>query len=152
MSLTRKEGRDFSYDKILSDWNFRLPSLGFKCILVGLMVCNFGHQFFFTDIKQFLLAHGYVKFHTLQCRNNKLLSNHRLWCNIYTLWGSSSSVCDGEHFVLKIHKLLFDFVSWQNVVITIVSMKQYISIMFERCQFISLWKLMICVHIRFVNY
>jgi hypothetical protein len=24
------------------------------------MVCNFGHQFFFTDIKQFLLAHGYV--------------------------------------------------------------------------------------------
>jgi hypothetical protein len=21
---------------------------------------NFGHQFFFTDIKQFLLAHGYV--------------------------------------------------------------------------------------------
>jgi hypothetical protein len=25
------------YDKILSDWNFRLPSLGFKCILVGLM-------------------------------------------------------------------------------------------------------------------
>ena len=55
------------YDKILSDWNFRLPSLGFKCILVGLInmidgtfVCNFGHQFFFTDIKQFLLAHGYV--------------------------------------------------------------------------------------------
>jgi hypothetical protein len=25
------------YDKILSDWNFRLRSLGFKCILVGLM-------------------------------------------------------------------------------------------------------------------
>jgi hypothetical protein len=52
------------------------------------------------------------KFHTLQCKNNKLLlSNHQLlWCNIYTLWGSSSSVCDGEHFVLKIHKLLFDFV------------------------------------------
>ena len=24
------------YDKILSDWNFRLPSLGFKCIQVGL--------------------------------------------------------------------------------------------------------------------
>ena len=24
------------------------------------MVCNFGHQFFFTDIQQFLLAHGYV--------------------------------------------------------------------------------------------
>ena len=24
------------YDKILSDWNFRLPSLGFKCILVVL--------------------------------------------------------------------------------------------------------------------
>ena len=47
------------------------------------------------------------KFHTLQCKNNKLLlSNHHLlclWHNIYTLWGSSSSVCDGEHFVLKIH-------------------------------------------------
>ena len=52
------------------------------------------------------------KFHTLQCKNNKLLlsNHHLLWCNIYTLWGSSSSVCDGEHFVLKIHKLLFDFV------------------------------------------
>jgi hypothetical protein len=25
------------------------------------------------------------------------------------LWGSSSSVCDGEHFVLKIHKLLLLF-------------------------------------------
>ena len=51
------------------------------------------------------------KFHTLQCKNNKLLSNHHLlWRNIYTLWGSSSSVCDGEHFVLKIHKLLFDLV------------------------------------------
>jgi hypothetical protein len=24
------------------------------------MVCNFGYQFFFTDIKQFLLAHDYV--------------------------------------------------------------------------------------------
>ena len=24
------------------------------------MVCDFGHQFFFTDIKQLLLAHGYV--------------------------------------------------------------------------------------------
>ena len=24
------------------------------------MVCDFGHQFYFTDIKQFLLAHGYV--------------------------------------------------------------------------------------------
>jgi hypothetical protein len=24
------------------------------------MVCDFGHQYFFTDIKQFLLAHGYV--------------------------------------------------------------------------------------------
>ena len=52
------------------------------------------------------------KFHTLQCKNNKLLlsNHHLLWCNIYTLWGSSSSVCDDEHFVLKIHKLLFDFV------------------------------------------
>jgi hypothetical protein len=52
------------------------------------------------------------KFHTLQCKNNKLLlsNHHLLWCNIYTLWGSSSSVCDGEHFVLKIHKLLFDLV------------------------------------------
>jgi hypothetical protein len=46
------------YDKILSDWNFRLPSLGFKCIQVGLNEHDFGHQFFFTDIKQFLLAHG----------------------------------------------------------------------------------------------
>jgi hypothetical protein len=45
--------------------------------------------------------------------NNKLLllNHHLLWCNIYTLLGSSSSVCDDEHFVLKIHKLLlFDFV------------------------------------------
>jgi hypothetical protein len=46
------------------DWNFRLPSLGFKCILVGLMNMIDGMQFwtpiFFTDIKQFLLAHGYV--------------------------------------------------------------------------------------------
>jgi hypothetical protein len=55
------------------------------------------------------------KFHTLLCMNNNLLlsSHHLLWRNIYTLWGSSSSVCarDGEHFVLKIHKLLlFDFV------------------------------------------
>ena len=53
------------------------------------------------------------KFHTLQCMNNKLLlSNHHfLWPNIHTLRGSSSSVCDGEHFVLKIHKLLlFDFI------------------------------------------
>jgi hypothetical protein len=24
------------------------------------MVCDFGHQFIFTDIKQFLFAHGYV--------------------------------------------------------------------------------------------
>jgi hypothetical protein len=24
------------------------------------MVCNFGHQLFYTDIKQFWLAHGYV--------------------------------------------------------------------------------------------
>jgi hypothetical protein len=32
------------------------------------------------------------------------------------------------------------------------AMNQYISIMFERCQFKSLWKLMIFVHIRFVNY
>jgi hypothetical protein len=48
------------------------------------------------------------KFHTLQCKNNKLLlsNHHLLWRNIYTLWGSSSSVCDCEHFVLKIHKLL----------------------------------------------
>jgi hypothetical protein len=53
------------------------------------------------------------KFHTLQCKNNKLLlsNHHLLCCNIYTLWGSSSSVCDGEHFVLKIHKLLlFDLI------------------------------------------
>ena len=35
--------------------------------------------------------------------------HHLLWCNIHTLWGSSSSVCDGEHFVLKIHKLLLLF-------------------------------------------
>ena len=52
------------YDKILNDWNFRLPSLGFKCILVGLMNMVDGMQFwtpiFFLDIKQFLLAHGYV--------------------------------------------------------------------------------------------
>jgi hypothetical protein len=52
------------YDKILSDWNFRHPSLGFKCILVGLMNMIDGMQFWtpfsFTDIKQFLLAHGYV--------------------------------------------------------------------------------------------
>ena len=52
-------------DNILSDWNFRLPSLGFKCILVGLMNMIDGMQFwtlqfFLTDIKQFLLAHGYV--------------------------------------------------------------------------------------------
>ena len=33
------------YDKILSDWNFRLPSLGFKCILVGLMNMIDGMQF-----------------------------------------------------------------------------------------------------------
>ena len=39
----------------------------------------------------------------------------------------------------------------QNVA-TMVSMNQYISIMLERCQFKSLWKLMIRVHIRFVNY
>jgi hypothetical protein len=116
-----------------------------------------------------------VKFHTLQCKNNKLLlsNHHLLWCNIYTLWWSSSSVCDGEHFVLKIHKLLlsnsgpldnnrrdcnqwwailaemFLANSWQNVVVPMVSMNQYISIMFERYQFKSLWKLMIWVHIRF---
>ena len=42
--------------------------------------------------------------------------------------------------------------SWQNVVVTMVLMNQYISVMFESCQFKSLWKLMICVHIRFVNY
>jgi hypothetical protein len=126
------------------------------------------------------------KFHTLQCKNNKLLlsNHHLLWCNIYSLWGSSSSVCDGEHFVLKIHRLLFNLAfkkypscslplekysgpldnnrrdcnqwweilaemfltnSWQNVVVTMVSMNQYISIMFEKCQFKSLWKLMIGV-------
>jgi hypothetical protein len=33
------------YDKILSDWNFRLPSLGFKCFLVGLMNMIDGMQF-----------------------------------------------------------------------------------------------------------
>ncbi len=33
------------YDKILSDWNFRLRSLGFKCILVGLMNMIDGMQF-----------------------------------------------------------------------------------------------------------
>ena len=33
------------YDKILSDWNVRLPSLGFKCILVGLMNMVDGMQF-----------------------------------------------------------------------------------------------------------
>jgi hypothetical protein len=33
------------YDKIVSDWNFRLPSLGFKCILVGLMNMIDGMQF-----------------------------------------------------------------------------------------------------------
>ena len=33
------------YDKILSDWNFRLCSLGFKCILVGLMNMIDGMQF-----------------------------------------------------------------------------------------------------------
>jgi hypothetical protein len=40
------------------------------------------------------------KFHTLQCKNNKLLlsNHHLLWCNIYTLWGSSSSVCDGYEY------------------------------------------------------
>ena len=54
------------YDKILSDWIFRLPSLGFKCIMVGLMnmldgTCmQFWTPILFTDIKQFLLAHGYV--------------------------------------------------------------------------------------------
>ena len=38
------------------------------------------------------------------------LSNHHLlWRNIYALWVSSSSVCDGEHFFLKIHKLLLLF-------------------------------------------
>ena len=42
--------------------------------------------------------------------------------------------------------------SWQNVAVTMGSMNQYISIMFERCQFKSLWKLMIWVHIRFVNF
>ena len=51
------------------------------------------------------------KFHTLQYKNNKLLlsNHHLLWRNIYTLWGWSSSVCHGEHFVLKIHKLLLLF-------------------------------------------
>ena len=33
------------YYKILSDWNFRPPSLGFKCILVGLMNMIDGMQF-----------------------------------------------------------------------------------------------------------
>ena len=33
------------YDTILSDWNFRLPSLGFKCILIGLMNMIDGMQF-----------------------------------------------------------------------------------------------------------
>jgi hypothetical protein len=33
------------YDKILSDWNYRLPSMGFKCILVGLMNMIDGMQF-----------------------------------------------------------------------------------------------------------
>ena len=33
------------YDKIVSDWNFRLCSLGFKCILVGLMNMIDGMQF-----------------------------------------------------------------------------------------------------------
>jgi hypothetical protein len=124
----------------------------FRFILVGLinmiMVCRFGHQFFWTDIMQFLLVdtivtttfcHEFVrnisakiihhwlqsllllsngpelalhrhdrefkkknmhKFYTLQCKNNKLLlsNHHLLWRNIYT-----SSVCDSEHFVLKIH-------------------------------------------------
>ena len=47
------------------------------------------------------------KFHSLQC---KKISSFRQ-AIINTLWGSSSSVCDGEHVVLKIHKLLlFDFV------------------------------------------
>ena len=40
------------------------------------MVCNFGHQFFFfTDIKQFLLAHGYVA-----------LTNDRLSRSEYFKW------------------------------------------------------------------
>ena len=49
------------------------------------------------------------KFHTLQCKNNNfLLSNdHLLWRNIYTLWGSSSRVCDGQHFVLALQGMKF---------------------------------------------
>ena len=54
------------YDKILSDWSGISDPLHWasdvfwKAWWIWLMACNFGHQFFFKDIKQFLLAHVYV--------------------------------------------------------------------------------------------
>jgi hypothetical protein len=39
------------YDKILSDWNFRLPLFGFKCIMVGLMNMIDGMQFWTPEMQ-----------------------------------------------------------------------------------------------------
>ena len=61
--------------------------------------------------------------------NSGLLDNNRRDCNQW--WAILA-----EMFLTN---------SWQNVVVTMVSMNQYISIMFEKCQFKFLWKLMIGV-------
>jgi hypothetical protein len=84
--------------------------------------------------KQFLrlgqnLPLSYYSLSCLCSANSGPLDNNRRDCNQW--WAILA-----EMFLTN---------SWQNVVVTMVSMNQYISVMFERCQFKSLWKLMIRV-------
>ena len=88
---------------LLGTFQPRLPIIGCNPFCYYIMVLKWHCNRHDREFKKKM-----HKFHTLQCKNNKLLlSNHHLLLrNIYTLCGSSSSVCDGEHCVLKIHKLL----------------------------------------------
>jgi hypothetical protein len=137
----------------------------FRFILVGLMnmimVCSLATTFF---DRHNAIAHHWLQ-SLLLLSNGPELALHRhdrefkktcinfipcsartisSFCQTIIFFGAIWYVCDGEHFVLKIHKLLLLF-DLQNVVVTMVSMNQCISILFERCQFKSLWKLMIGV-------
>jgi hypothetical protein len=89
---------------LLGTFQPRLPIIGCNPFCYYLMVLNWHCIDTIENLKNM------HKFHTLQCKNNKLLLSihHLLWRNIYTLWGSSSSVGDGEHYVLKDNKRCYD--------------------------------------------
>ena len=71
------------------------------------MVCDFGHQFFFTDIKQFLLAHGYIAL------TNDMLKAYK----VAQVWIFLSGWLQEAYFLTKVEQQ--QLVYFKNKVFTI---------------------------------